>query len=210
LCNAACKRWACPECSRKNARKLAQRIANARANRFITLTRRADPNESPIEALDAMRDAWRKLWKRFKREFGPKMRGYVVVVELQKNGTPHLHIAAACPYVRKERLSAAWKELTGSPIVDIRMVRTERGVARYLAKYLTKESGHVQGRRRWSQSRTFLPPYSPPSPDSRLVDAKWRFLQASTEEWAMVLLENRYTPIGDGFWLSPFLPAPDP
>lgn len=154
---ARCKKWSCDPCGKKKARALAARIARARAYSFLTLTYRADPAISPQLALDRLNDAWRKLWKRWKREYGAACKGYVKIVELQKNGTPHLHLALRAPFIPQARISAAWNELTGSPIVDIRVVKTQSGISRYLSKYLTKARERVASRRRWSQSKQFLP-----------------------------------------------------
>jgi len=132
-------------------------MARADASKFLTLTIRHDPARTPRESLDLMNACWRSLWKRLKREHGRRARGYVKIVETTRQGTPHLHIAVDMPFTAQAVLSAAWEELSGSPIVDIRVIRTQNGIARYLSKYLTKAREAIAGRRRWSQSSHFLP-----------------------------------------------------
>lgn len=158
LAPSRCKRWACDQCGPKKARRLAKRIQRTKAQRFVTLTIRPAEGESAEEALDRLNRAWRIVWKRIKREQGAKAVGYVRIVELTKRGVPHLHIALDSGFVPQRRLSGWMGAIVGSPIVDIRKIKSERGLARYLAKYLTKAHETLENRRKWSATRRFLPP----------------------------------------------------
>lgn len=158
LCPSLCRRWACQRCGRRNARKLCGRIMRTRVQRFLTLTIRADPTADPVLQVDTVNHAWRLLWKRIRRRHGARARGYVKVVEFTAAGTPHLHLALDIPFTSQRWLSEQWHELTGSPIVDIRAVHSRRGVARYLAKYLTKALQTVATRRKYSAAAKWLPP----------------------------------------------------
>ena len=189
---ARCKRWSCDPCGKKKARVLAHRIATSRANRFLTLTCRPNPDATPAEQLDMMNAAWRDLWKRFRRRYGRLCRGYVKIVELHASGAPHLHIAIAAPFIPQTSISAAWAELTGSPIVDIRVVRTEQGIARYLSKYLTKATHAVARRRRWSQSYKFLPKPEEHQPEKEEVPPRYFYSRHSLAELHESLLGQGY------------------
>lgn len=175
LAPASCKKWSCDPCGKRKTRLLAHRIALSPGRRFLTLTMRPQPNTSPQSQLDALNDSWRSLWKRIRRAHGPRALGYVKIVELHKSGRPHLHLCIATPFIHQRWLSRNWAELTGSPIVDIRLVKSERGIARYLSKYLTKSLASIAHRRRWSQSSKFLPPTPPTVLEEGELPWKWRF-----------------------------------
>jgi len=186
LVPAYCRRWACPDCGPIKARLLARRITACPARRFLTLTVRAQPAKDPRIVLDEMTAAWRALWKRIKRLQGEGAKGYVRIVELTKAGNPHLHLALDCRYIHQSVISRWWRELTGSAVVDIRTIRSDRGLARYLAKYLTKAHETLTSRRKWSQSRAFLPPVPPKKlePDELPLAWSWRKGQlADVEAW---------------------------
>ena len=70
----------------------------------------------------------RRRWGRFE---------YIGVKEV-KGGRAHLHLVFRGEYMRQVQLSAMWSSLHASPVVDIRSVYSQRGGARYLAKYLAK------------------------------------------------------------------------
>lgn len=176
---AYCQKWSCPRCSRKKARKLAARVERTPATRFVTLTARPNPRLSPQRQLDLMNLAWRTLWKRWTRHSAAADVGYVRVVELTRRGTPHLHIALKAPYLPQATLSRWWNELTGNRIVDIRRIKTTAGLARYLAKYVTKSAEHVERRRKWSATRGFLPPEEPPAPLEDEVPLTWSYSHES-------------------------------
>lgn len=191
-CPAYCQRWACENCARKKSRKLAARIERTTAKRFITLTIKPEPGRSRQEELDLLNRAWRTMWKRIKRAQGPKAKGYVRIVELTKAGHPHLHLAVDCAYIHHSTLSAWMAELLDSPIVDIRAIKTQAGLARYLAKYLTKSSEAVACRRRWSQSARFLPqPETDPLTEGELP-LQWSFLRVDHETYLIAMLSQGY------------------
>lgn len=148
---------------------------NTQARRLLTLTARPSDYPSAKAQLDSMRANWRSLWKQIRRRQGPSARGYVVIVELHRNHRPHLHILLDCGYLPQRWVSARWNELSGSPIVDIRAVKSERGVARYLAKYLAKDHHAIRGRRKWSQSSGFLPAAEPRVLEPGEMPIEWTF-----------------------------------
>jgi len=198
---ARCRRWRCAACGPRKARNLAARMARTPANRLITLTWRTDPNAEAGDILDQMNRAWRSLWKRIKREQGDTAVGYVRVVELTKAGTPHLHIAVKCGYISQAWLSSQWEELTGNSIVDIRAVKTESGMATYLAKYLTKTAAVLQHKRKWSATPGFVPLQVPleTSPDE--LPPIWSWIPGVHEDHLLNLIEHGYVEISG--WLLP-------
>ena len=92
------------------------------------------------------------LFKRLKRKF-PKCSG-VWKYEPQKRGAPHFHIMFYnLPYLAKEELSAMWLEIIGdqyadysqgykrAPFTRIETIRTHKGCASYVSKYIAKDDG---------------------------------------------------------------------
>lgn len=73
--------------------------------------------------------------------------GYIRVQEYTKAGKKHLHIILRGKYIEQSYLSAAWSEIHGASVVDIRKVKnlnSKGDIAGYLAKYIGKEScGHL-------------------------------------------------------------------
>lgn len=199
---ARCKRWACEHCGRKKARVLAQRITASPARRFLTLTARPSAELTPEAQLDLMNRGWRLLWKRLKRRFPTHCRGYVRIVELHRSGSPHLHLALDTEFIPQRLLSQWWEEITGSPIVDIRVIRSERGMARYLAKYLTKAHETLQRRRKWSQSNGFLPPVVAPTLGDDELPLGWRYWRSDPDRVRLLYLEDGWGESG------PYLVAP--
>lgn len=197
-----CQRWVCVRCGPWKARVLAERIGQTPANRLITFTTRYLPGGNPVAELDLQNRAWRLIWKRIKRRQGPRAKGYVKVIELTKNGWPHLHVAVDCGYVEQKQLSSWWRELTGSPVVDIRAIHSTRSLSKYLAKYLTKSMDGLPGRRRYSATWRWLPARTetPLEPDE--IPPEWSYLPADH-----ALVEAMYESGGfiffEGWWLSP-------
>ena len=155
---ARCNRWNCKNCGPRKARRLRARLEQTNPSRLITLTLRPDPSLTPAEMLQKANRAWSILWRRYRRRFGAKARGYAKIVELTKAGTPHLHIIASVPFIHHRQLSAEWRELTGSYIVDIRVVKKSKGISGYLTSYLTKALEVPRGMRKWSAARAYVPP----------------------------------------------------
>lgn len=80
------------------------------------------------------------------------------MLEEHKSGFPHFHLVVRSPYVAQEELSRDWCKLTDAFIVDIRKIDPGRRVARYISKYLTKQTSPGFTNRRVSFTRSFFPP----------------------------------------------------
>lgn len=196
-----CGRWKCQTCGPRKARRLRARLVLSSPTRLITLTLRADPNVPAAEQLHKANRAWSILWRRYRRQFGERAVGYAKIVELTKAGTPHLHIIANVPYIHHTALSAAWRELTGSFIVDIRKVDDRRGVAGYLSNYLTKALDVPTGMRKWSAARGFVPPAPLRELEPDEIAPVASFQPVSADNLARTYLERGYRSV-DG-WLYP-------
>jgi len=81
-------------------------------------------------SFEALKKRLRRRWQWFE---------YIAVKET-KGGRKHLHLVFRGKYMEQVQLSALWQAIHISPVVDIRAVYKARGGARYLAKYLAKET----------------------------------------------------------------------
>lgn len=76
----------------------------------------------------ALKERLRRRWGRFE---------YMGVREV-KGDRQHLHLVFRGEFMAQVQLSAMWADIHRSPVVDIRAVWSQRGGARYMAKYLAK------------------------------------------------------------------------
>lgn len=101
--------------------------------RLVTLT-------TSTEAWSAGKDiqqSYRALLGRLRRR--GLCSGYVKVAEFTKAGLPHLHIIFRGKFIPWVWLSEVWREIHLSPVVHVTAIRGRGGMARYLAKYLSKD-----------------------------------------------------------------------
>ena len=175
---AMCGSWRCSGCGPRKARRLRKRLLLTTPTRLITLTLRPDPAMTASQQLAVANRSWSILWRRYRRKFGPRAVGYAKIVELTKAGTPHLHILAEMPFIHARALSADWQRLTGAFIVDVRRVKSQRGVAIYLSSYLTKALNVPEGMRKWSAARGFVPPYPPQELEPGEIAPSARYVHA--------------------------------
>jgi hypothetical protein len=154
-----CKRWTCPQCGPKKAKRLQRAIAEKATqkgmNRFLTLTLNPATCTSH-DSVGYIRECWSKFRTSLKRRLG-KTISFISVLELQKSGYAHLHVLVD-RYIEQAWVSESWQAVGGGRIVDIRQVDIHR-VAPYLSKYLTKVlilAGVRPGQRRYTTSRDIL------------------------------------------------------
>lgn len=134
------------------------RIKNVRAT-FITLTFRSYPsNEVAKMALHAF---LQRITRRFPAASA------VWRMEYQKRGSIHFHLLCFnLPYWHWEEILEAWKSCSRQPVarIDVRLVRSRRGVQSYVSKYIAKVSGaskkpflvyppYLHGMRKWKKGR---------------------------------------------------------
>lgn len=131
-----CKKWVCPRCGPILAHIWSKRIADAKPQRMLTLTCDHTRFPNPQTAYEAMKAALPRLVRLLRARIGPFE--YAAVWELHEDRYPHLHIAMRGHYVPQKWLSLAWDHLGLGPVVDIRQVKTRKGAAHYMAKYMCK------------------------------------------------------------------------
>ncbi len=143
---ARCKSWSCPKCRPYLINSRAERIANAKPARFITLTCDPKLHATPAHACNAMNRAFPKLVAAL-RKAGLEVE-YAAVWEITKAGWPHLHVAQKGDYIPHAMLKKLWQRLRIGSIVDLRAIYSHKGCARYIAKYMTK-TGQAQPAASW-------------------------------------------------------------
>lgn len=133
-----CKCWDCPYCGPRKAKQYRYSIRGAAQRhglcRFLTLT--LDPKKVTGEPIAYLRLTFNRFRARLHKRFGHAP-SYIAVVELQKNGNPHLHVLID-RYIEQRWLKSVWEEIGGGFMVDIKFVDVHR-VSAYVSKYLTKE-----------------------------------------------------------------------
>lgn len=102
--------------------------------RFLTLT---SSNESP----HTCQRSFRILYMRLKRR--GLIKGYIKVPEPSKNGKQHLHVLFRGSYIEQQLLSRWWQDIHHAKVVGITRVskrRGKKGLAAYMAKYMSKDN----------------------------------------------------------------------
>lgn len=138
-------RW-CTACGRERSYRvkagLMRLLKTVKAARLVTLTIRSQAGEPLTDCLDRLHDAFgvlrkHKLWQCC-------VRGSCAIIEIKFNAErrswhAHYHVITSGKYIQQAELSRVWKSITGdSQIVDVRLVRNEDQLAKYVTKYLSK------------------------------------------------------------------------
>ena len=129
-----CKKWSCHYCAAIRRSQLEYDIRAGHAERHITLTLKPRPEISLSGRVAFLRSSFRTLLKLIRAQWGPME--YASVLELQENGSPHLHILQRGCYVSQQWLSRTWLQLTGAWHVHISKATNTRASAHELSKYL--------------------------------------------------------------------------
>lgn len=133
-----CHRWDCPRCGRAKRDHWANIARLGKPDRFITLTMRHDDNTDPVQLAHVFKLKMPRLIEKIRRTWGAME--YMYVFELHKSGHPHVHMLQRGEYIPHKWLSREWQKLTGSWKVDIRKIRRERDISKYVSKYLGKDT----------------------------------------------------------------------
>jgi hypothetical protein len=130
----------CELCGPKRAARyrhaIAEQAAARKMQRFLTLT--LDPKKIPdeMDSISYLRQCWAKFRVYLGRTYSKV--SFISIVELQKNGTAHLHLLVGS-YLPVEWIREKWQAVGGGWMVWISRVCDLHHVGKYLSKYLTKE-----------------------------------------------------------------------
>jgi hypothetical protein len=144
-----CRSWQCDVCQPRRCKQLVKDGLAGAPTTFITLTAAASPDKTPDEQAQQLVKAWREVVRRAKRLYGYKEIPYLAVFEATKQGRPHLHILCRVKWIGQDWLSRQMGQIMASPIVDIRRIRSRRGAALYVSKYVGKDPHRFQGVKRY-------------------------------------------------------------
>jgi len=184
-----CRSWSCAYCRPERKRQLMARAASGNPNRFLTLTINPRVGNDPDDRLKLLSHAWKVIVKRLRREHGSKAIQYLAVVEQTKLGEPHLHILLRSPFLPQKVLSSAMQDLIGAPIVDIRKIRNQREVVRYVAKYITKAPEQFGSAKRYWHTPDYEVDKWSPEKDEAAPSGRWsidrRSYRTIITEWSL-------------------------
>jgi hypothetical protein len=153
---ARCKLWSCLVCAKINYYKVDYLAAAGSPERFITLTRAGNTPTEINHNLKHLIQGIRRKGLIFE---------YFAVIELHRNGLPHIHLFQRGNFIRHAELSAMWgiytaKSFAGrsSTIVDIRYIHEKQNVKGYLLKYLKKTwANDNHSDKSWSNLQKLFP-----------------------------------------------------
>ena len=193
-----CRCWHCPECHGARTARLIDEAKGGKPNIFITLTSRRRPTWTPDYAARRLAQAFRVIRAEYLREHGKSSWPFLCVFEKTKKGWPHLHIVGRARWIDQKWLSKRMRELTDSPIVDVRRVSNLGKIARYITKYLAKDPTKFKGTKRYWRSQDYLTPSPDEEPQPIIpyfywetIDEDWRTLAARFEKLPGTLTWSR-------------------
>lgn len=173
--NLPCNKWSCPECAKRKAIILGNRVKAGFAGERIRFATFTDNGEGSFcQRLQNLKAAWNRLRLALSRQYG--LTKFFWVLEFGgKRGRPHLHCLLNC-YIPQRKLSELAASSGFGAVVDIREVKDGGGFG-YVFKYLSKDCGLKAGAsalrsihgRRFGLSRN-IPPVAKDSLTSRTAE----------------------------------------
>jgi hypothetical protein len=183
-----CNSWRCYCCGyrmRMNLVEEIERVALERPEMSRLLTLTLDPDTAPKhneQQHHYITERWNALRTRLRREIGDF--DFIWVREEQESGLPHLHILVS-RYLPQRAVSAAWEQLGGGGVVDIRQIERVDKAAHYVGKYLTKDAltGMPKGIRRYGSSSSITLAVRGAESDAE-PDHEWELVREAYESLA--------------------------
>lgn len=131
-----CHKWNCPRCRKQKAHRWRQIACAGKPTKFITLTLRSSDVKTIKQQAKKLKAGFTELVRRIRRYQGSFE--YLLIFELTRIGTPHVHILARSDYIPQGWLSNQWNNISGAFKVDVRAIKRTRDVANYITKYMGK------------------------------------------------------------------------
>lgn len=157
-----CRSWGCEICAPRRARRLRYEARRGKPTTFLTLTANPAWGQTPDARARRLVEAWRNIRQAWSRENSGQKLPFLAVFEATRAGEPHLHIIMRAPFIKQSWLSGLMAKYMQSPIVDIRRVQSQRGVAKYIAKYIAKAPKVFEGCKRYWRSLDWFDVADPP------------------------------------------------
>lgn len=177
------------------------RMKNVRAT-FMTLTFKGYPSNE--EAKKRLHAFLQHIYRKFPSASA------VWRMEFQTRGSVHFHLLCFnLPYWKWSEILEVWKGITGQDVarIDIRLVRSRRGVQHYVAKYIAKVSKasrktffifapYLHAGRKWRKGRYWGYHNKKHLPVGELVTGvltdRDAIKKLSKSAWEMIGVENKY------------------
>lgn len=134
-----CGSWECPDCGKKRAIMLGNRVKGGFENeraRLLTLT--YEGRKTLCDGIRCLKYSWNRLRGELVRKYGLS-KFFWALEGGSEHGRPHLHVLINC-YVPQKRLVGLARRCGFGRIVDIRSVKDGGGFG-YVFKYLSKGLG---------------------------------------------------------------------
>lgn len=180
-----CGAWTCEVCGPHRKQELIALAMAGAPNKILTLTSRRREDYSAAEAARDLVRAWRLIRRNLKTQY-PKMRiEFLAIFEATKLGWPHLHILLRCGFLDQRHLTAEMLRLTNSPIVDIRAIKSRKGAAMYVSKYIGKAPGQFAKLKRYWSSKRWLTTKRERAAFKKLWDRQQLSLREWMDAWRM-------------------------
>lgn len=195
-----CNQWSCRRCGPWKTWQLCKDTEAAKPNRFITLTTADHTSQTPYEVWNFARRQVPELIRWIRKHRGPCE--YVRVLEQHESGYPHFHLIVRGPYIHQSTLSTQWCKLTKAFIVDIRRIDPHRAVAKYVAKYLTKQLGKGFTERRVSASKGFFEKRETKAKSDLILTGVKRYRQGLPTTLRYDLPYAEVEQVGPNHWMS--------
>jgi hypothetical protein len=130
----SCGLWRCRRCGARKLRQTRKRLEAGLGRGQVWLITITSPGDEPAEAsMEKLSERWKTLHLRLERRFGALE--YAAVAELQRRGSPHLHILLRGPAIPRQWMSRNASDVGFGRKVDV------RPAARSDPRYLTKAIG---------------------------------------------------------------------
>lgn len=150
-----CRAWTCPECAERRKKQLCALAIAGKPNKFLTLTIRRVPGETPEDACKRLNKGWRLARFAIMRRLKIKSLPFLTVVERHKSGHPHLHILLRAGFIHWKLIRSLMLKYIQSPHIWITAINNSRQAAHYCAKYTTKCAEKVGNCKRYYHSRDY-------------------------------------------------------
>lgn len=193
-----CRCWHCPECEGMRLAGLAQMAREGRPTTFLTFTMRGDETSDHAEQARTIKWAWTNMRRLICRKYKIKHIPFLAIFEETQKGVPHLHVLARMGFVDQAWLSEQWERMTGAFKVDIRAVRSVKGVARYVSKYVSKAPKMWEGTKRYWRSLDWIKKPEAPKGDHPKSHISWWRIDCHVDHAIRLYLDRGYNYGTDG------------
>lgn len=185
-----CRSWQCADCRPKRQKQLIAKAINGKPDMFVTLTYRANSDETPERAAARLSHAFRLFRLRYLRLHGKRSFPFIAVMEKTKKGWPHLHILARSKFISQKWISNVMDELINSPIVDIRRIDNSGRAAAYCAKYCGKANDKFDSSKRYWCSRDYAIIDENTREELKKEFGNWIYQGCSMNYWRFIVSER--------------------